>query len=63
MKALAVDFARRERELGEDADQLRVDRDQAIRVAYGAGMAMRDIAAMLEITHQRVSQIVRSYEQ
>jgi DNA-directed RNA polymerase specialized sigma subunit len=53
----------RERELDKAAETLRADRDRAIRRAYGDGMAMRDIAAVLEITHQRVSQIVRSYEQ
>ena len=63
MKALAADFARRERELEKAGERLRIDRDQAIRAAYGSGMAMRDIATVLGITHQRVSQIVRSYEQ
>jgi len=39
---------------------LRDDRDEAIRAAYNGGMAMSDIAAVMELSHQRVSQIVRS---
>jgi DNA-directed RNA polymerase specialized sigma subunit len=44
-------------------EQLRADRDAAIRAAYNDGMAMTDIATTLDISHQRVSQIVRSAEQ
>jgi transposase-like protein len=42
------------------AEQLRADRDEAIRTAYNNGMAMQDIAAALSLSHQRVSQIIRS---
>lgn len=41
---------------------LREDRDRAIREAYDGGMPMRAIASVLSISHQRVSQIVRSAE-
>jgi DNA-directed RNA polymerase specialized sigma subunit len=50
----------REEELGRAAEQLREDRDEAVRRAYEDGMTMRDIASVLAITHQRVSQIIRS---
>jgi DNA-directed RNA polymerase specialized sigma subunit len=39
---------------------LRDDRDQAIGTAYNDGMSMSDIATVLALSHQRVSQIVRS---
>lgn len=56
----AVGYAQREEELGRAAEQLREDRDEAVRRAYEGGMTMRDIASVLAITHQRVSQIIRS---
>jgi DNA-directed RNA polymerase specialized sigma subunit len=31
-----------------------------VRTAYNDGMPMREIAAVLSLTHQRVSQIIRS---
>ncbi len=31
-----------------------------MRTAYDDGMPMREIAAVLSITHQRVSQIIRN---
>ncbi len=43
-------------------EELRADRDLAIREAYDGGMPMREIATVLEISHQRVSQIIRSAE-
>lgn len=63
LKTLAGDFQRRELELGKDTERLRADRDAAIRNAYNGGMAMADIATILGMSHQRISQIVRSYEQ
>lgn len=42
------------------AEQLRAERDKAIRVAYKDGLTMADIARVLKMSHQRVSQIVRS---
>jgi DNA-directed RNA polymerase specialized sigma subunit len=46
--------------LAKVAEKLRTARDEAIRTAYNEGMAMSDIAAVLDLSHQRVSQIVRS---
>lgn len=60
LSAFASEYRRRERELEQVAEQLRDDRDQAIRAAYDGGMAMSDVAAVMELSHQRVSQIVRS---
>jgi DNA-directed RNA polymerase specialized sigma subunit len=42
------------------AEKLRIARDQAIREAYREGLPMTDIATLLGMSHQRVSQIVRS---
>ena len=58
--AFAAEHARREAELERAAEALRADRDEAIRQAYKDGLPMSDIADVLAITHQRVSQIVRS---
>lgn len=58
--AFAAEYARREAELEGVAEALRADRDKAIRQAYRDGLPMSDIATALAISHQRVSQIVRS---
>ena len=42
------------------AEKLREERDKAIRAAYKDGLPMADIAQVLKMSHQRVSQIVRS---
>jgi transposase-like protein len=42
------------------AEELRAERDDAIRTAYRAGLPMTDIAHLLKMSHQRISQIVRS---
>jgi len=42
------------------AERLRGDRDLAIRQAYKEGLPMADIARILDMSHQRISQIVRS---
>jgi len=39
---------------------LRVERDEAIRAAYKDGLPMTAIAAVMDLSYQRVSQIVRS---
>jgi DNA-directed RNA polymerase specialized sigma subunit len=41
------------------AEELRQERDDAIRAAYGDGLPMTTIARIMGISHQRVSQIVR----
>jgi DNA-directed RNA polymerase specialized sigma subunit len=63
LKAFATDYGRREQKIGRAVERLRTDRNKAIRKAYDNGMPMRDIAIVLEISHQRVSQIIRSAEQ
>lgn len=60
MTAFADDYAKREAELERSAERLRADRDKAIREAYKDGLPMADIARVLGMSHQRISQIVRS---
>lgn len=60
MTAFADDYAKRKTELERAAEQLRADRDKEIRKAYKDGLPMADIARVLNMSHQRVSQIVRS---
>lgn len=60
MSAFAEDYRRRDSELGRLAERLREDRDRAIRQAYKGGLPMADIARILDMSHQRISQIVRS---
>jgi DNA-directed RNA polymerase specialized sigma subunit len=50
----------RERELETKAEKLREQRDEAIRAAYREDVPMADIADVLKMSHQRVSQIIRS---
>jgi hypothetical protein len=48
---------------GQQADaraKLRAQRDEAIRRAYRDGLPIRDIAAIVELSHQHVSRIARS---
>lgn len=60
LEAFAKTYAKRERELAIQAQRLREERDQAIRRAYREDVPMADIARVLTMSHQRVSQIVRS---
>lgn len=60
MATFADKHAERERKLEERAEKLRADRDKAIRTAYREGLPMAEIARVLKMSHQRVSQIVRS---
>ena len=60
LEVFATTYATREAELERSAEKLRTERDEAIRAAYRDGLPMHDIADVLSITHQRVSQIVRS---
>lgn len=60
LAAFASEHARRERGLNQRAEKLRAERDEAVRAAYQNGLPMSDIAAVLSISHQRVSQIIRS---
>lgn len=60
MADFAERYARHEAELEQSAEALRAERDDAIRSAHKAGLPMADIARVLGMSHQRVSQIVRS---
>ena len=48
------------KELEEAGETLREERDEAIRRAYGDRLPMKAIAEVMGMSHQRVSQIVRS---
>lgn len=58
--AFAEDYERRQAALEQTADQLREERDEAIRAAYKDGLPMEAIAKVVGLSFQRVSQIVRS---
>lgn len=60
LTAFVAGYRQRAAKLEREAEEQRADRDQAIRRAYNEGMAMSEIASMLGLSHQRVSQIVRS---
>jgi DNA-directed RNA polymerase specialized sigma subunit len=47
-------------ELDRQAGDLRDERDEAIREAYREDLPMKAISEVLHMSHQRVSQIVRS---
>ena len=53
------DYERRQREHGKAAERLRAERDEAIRQAHKEGMPLRDIAAVVRLSHQHVSRIAR----
>jgi DNA-directed RNA polymerase specialized sigma subunit len=56
----AKDYAKREAKLEQTAERLRGERDAAIRAAYEDGLPMATIAKIVGMSHQRVSQIIRS---
>jgi len=60
LSAFARDYAEREDALEQAHEALRSERDDAIRQAYREGLPMAAIAQVLGMSHQRVSQIVRS---
>jgi DNA-directed RNA polymerase specialized sigma subunit len=60
LAAFANDYAQREATLEQAGDDLRQERDAAIRAAYSEGLPMKAIAQVVGMSHQRVSQIVRS---
>jgi DNA-directed RNA polymerase specialized sigma subunit len=51
---------KREAALERSRERLYAERDRAVRAAYRGGVTMATIARVMEISHQRVSQIVRS---
>jgi DNA-directed RNA polymerase specialized sigma subunit len=58
--AFAKAHAKRESEQEHAAERLRAERDKAVKAAYRDGMPMKAIAQVMGMSHQRVSQIVRS---
>ena len=60
LAAFARDYAKHEAALERSGERLRAERDKAIRAAYQGGLPMSAIAQVMELSHQRVSQIVRS---
>jgi hypothetical protein len=60
LEVFAEDYKQREAKLDKQRDELRAERDAAIRAAYKDDLPMEDIAEVLDMSHQRVSQIVRS---
>jgi DNA-directed RNA polymerase specialized sigma24 family protein len=60
LAAFAKAYSKRETALEQRAAELRRERDEAIRKAYGEGLPMAAIARTMGMSHQRVSQIVRS---
>jgi hypothetical protein len=58
LAAFAKDFAKRDAELASAKERLRGERDAEIRLAHEAGLPEEDIARLLELSQQRVSQIL-----
>jgi DNA-directed RNA polymerase specialized sigma subunit len=59
LEDFARDYARREEELKRAREELRRERDEAIRQAYRDGLPLQDVAAVVGLSHQYVSRIVR----
>mgnify|MGYP001461116000 CR=1 FL=1 len=59
LSAFAREHARRQTEIERTRERLREERDDAIRHAYEAGMTMDEIAAIVGLSQQRISQIIR----
>jgi hypothetical protein len=60
LERFARDYERRERQQAEARAKLRAQRDEAIRRAYRDGLPIRDIAAIVDLSHQHISRIARS---
>jgi transposase-like protein len=60
LATFAKDYGKRLAAWEAAGEPLRAERDKAIRAAYRRGLPMAAIARVMEISHQRVSQIVRS---
>ena len=59
LSAFMRGYAKREAKLERERDALREERDEAIRRAHQGGMTMDEIAAVVGLSQQRVSQIIR----
>jgi DNA invertase Pin-like site-specific DNA recombinase len=55
----AVRYRRREARLSEQLRELNEQRDEEIRKAAEAGIPATEIARLLGLSHQRVSEIIR----
>ena len=60
LEAFAADYRRRDAALDKQKEELRDERDEAIRAAHKDDLPMMDIAAVLDMSFSRVQQIVRS---
>jgi hypothetical protein len=60
LSAFAEDYARQKGEFALAEERLRAERDEAIRAAYRDGLPMAAIAQVMDPSHQRVSQVIRS---
>ena len=60
LEDFARDYARRDEELERAREELRRERDEAIRQAHQDGLPLQDVAAIIGLSHQYVSRIVRS---
>lgn len=58
LDAFAEDYRTRKAELDGQLADLQAERDKAIRAAFVSGLTTREIASKLDISHQRVGQIV-----
>jgi hypothetical protein len=57
LERFARDYECRKQEHAEAGERLRAERDDAIRRAYRDGLPVRDIAAVLKLSHPHVSRI------
>jgi hypothetical protein len=60
LAAFDADWRRRRAEHEAAGEQLMAERDSAIREAYAAGVTQPEIAAILGLSQQLVSRIVRA---
>jgi DNA-directed RNA polymerase specialized sigma subunit len=60
LEAFATDYRAREAELDKQREELVAERDEAIREAYKGDLPMKAIGEVLDLSFQRVQQIVRS---
>jgi DNA-directed RNA polymerase specialized sigma subunit len=59
LETFARDYARRDAALQREREKLRRERDEALRAAYRDGLPLQDVAAIMGLSHQYVSRIVR----
>jgi sugar-specific transcriptional regulator TrmB len=59
LERFAKRYRPRAEKLERELDELRAERDRAIRTAAACGVPVVEIARALDLHHQRVSQILR----